>query len=599
MVEVGVLIMVMFTLLILVVMSVVIRSNREAYLSGKSEKMDNEARLMVENSFRFTNQYQPILNAIGWAFNYARLHPKEIKELKMTTDDYIDMIYDENDMELPYAGIPEDPEFYEQLPEDKKVWYAAMIYNIVGMHYGEAYVRTNNETENYTYFFIDIHPETKGMVYYYGYEYDEGTDEIYKYKYIGDYMPEITPSEDAIQVIRSMHKSVITTVYERKQNTEGEQLLVNYIPVIYTREDGQEEILGVMGVCHNWQIYYQIFVDSIFKWTMYSIIGLIIAEVVILSFIYKTVLRPMKHIQKGLRSYIESKDHKVLEKDMEKIRQNNEVGVISRDILDISEKYEKYMEDSIRIAGEKERVSAELELATRFQNEMLPKDFPDNPHYDLYALMRPAREVGGDFYDFFMLDDIHLAFLIADVSDKGMSAAFFMAVSKTLINSRAQMGGDPVKILEYVDHWLENNNSLGQFVTVWIGILNTENGELSICNAGHDYPAILQDGEDFVIEKTEHGHPIAFFPGMSVPQKGYKLQLHPGDRVFLYTDGVLDEKRADGERFEKERLLQALNMNKDLGSKDLLNKVLDTVLEFGGAEGQFDDITMMEMTYKG
>ena len=284
---------------------------------------------------------------------------------------------------------------------------------------------------------------------------------------------------------------------------------------------------------------------------------------------------------------------------MQKVAQQNEVGQLADDVVHLADELERYTEENVRIAAERERMGTEVVLAMRFQEEMLPREAPENPHFELYATTIPAKEVGGDFYDYFMLDETRLAFLVADVSDKGMSSAFFMAVSKTLINFRAQQGGDPAEILTTVDKWLEENNALGQFVTVWMGILDLESGELSVCNAGHDYPALALNGGDFVIEKTEHGHPIAFLPGMAVEQKGYTVQMKPGDRIFLYTDGVLDEQRSDGERFEKQRLAEVLNANRDLDCRELIRKVQTAVLDFGGTEGQFDDITMLELIYKG
>ncbi len=599
MVEVGILIVIVFGMLILVTALIIVNSNRQSYLAGRVEKMGQDMEKMSKTTFSSivsTDDYP--WDIVAWGLDYARMH-SDNEEFGNLTNEERDVFLSKDDWANPFYGLPLDMDTIMGMSEEEKELCARSIYLFLGWNYRAAYAEINYEWEEYTYFFMDAHPETMGMYYYYSSIVDPEEAYPNKYHALGRIDSTIVPSEDIQDQLYDFGSDEPLFRYERKKTVKGEQLLVGYYPVIYTKADGSKEIIGLMGVVHNWTTYYRSLVDSLLKWTIIAVCGMVFAEITILTFLYLTILRPLKQIQKGVQTYTLYKDRKMVQTDMQSIKQINEVGKLSRDLLQLMEEYENYMAENVRIAGERERVGAELVLATRFQKEMLPKDFPDNSHYDLYALMQPAREVGGDFYDFFMLDNEHLVFLIADVSDKGMSAAFFMAVSKTLINSRAQMGGDPVKILEYVDHWLEHNNSQGQFVTVWIGILNINSGELSVCNAGHDYPAIMQNGEDYMIEKTPHGHPIAFLPGMNIRQEGYQIRLQPGDKIFLYTDGVLDEQRADGERFEKDRLLETLNKNKEVGSKELLHRVLDAVVEFGGEKGQFDDITMVALTYKG
>ncbi len=273
---------------------------------------------------------------------------------------------------------------------------------------------------------------------------------------------------------------------------------------------------------------------------------------------------------------------------------------------------------NVEKSRERSAVETELSIANRMQEAMLPNLFPDRsevPEYDLYATMNPAREVGGDFYDFFMLDDHRLAFLIADVSDKGVGAALFMAVSKAMVKMRAQLGGSPAEVIADVDERIGKDNDAGMFVTMWLGYLDLLTGHVVACNAGHDYPAIwLQErqagaqadaqdasapgagSEGYVLEKTVHGPPVAFIPGMPFPE--VEFDMKPGDRIFLYTDGVNEAQGSDGEEFGVERMLAALNAHKDLTSEALCKTMKETVDGFVGDDPQFDDMTMMALTFR-
>ena len=277
-----------------------------------------------------------------------------------------------------------------------------------------------------------------------------------------------------------------------------------------------------------------------------------------------------------------------------------------KEIYDMSSAIETMEEDTLKnieniktIVSEQERIGADLELASRIQFSMLPKEDQikeDINEYDIEAVMQPAREVGGDFYDFYMISENELVIEIADVSDKGLAAAFFMAITKTLLASRAGMGGEASEIISYVDKMVSEKNDTGMFVTVWFAIINLETGHVKVCNSGHDYPAIMKDGQDYVIEKTPHGPPIGFIPGATFVD--YDFYIKPGDRIFLYTDGLNEAKRSDGERFGLERVLKVLNSQKESSNKQLIATMKDSVKMFVGNEPQFDDTTMLSFTFK-
>ena len=248
--------------------------------------------------------------------------------------------------------------------------------------------------------------------------------------------------------------------------------------------------------------------------------------------------------------------------------------------------------------AEKERISAELSLATKIQTSMLPHEFPpfpERPEFDIYATMEPAREVGGDFYDFFMIDDDHLGLVMADVSGKGIPAALFMMTAKTTIQSYSMKVRSAAEILRKTNNSLLKNNQTDMFVTVWLGILEISTGILSCANAGHEYPAVMKNGGQFELLKDKHGFVIGGMEG--VRYKEYTIELARGDKIFLYTDGVPEAADADNNMYGTERMINALN--KDASSpKEVLKNVHDDINSFVNGAEQFDDLTMMCLEFK-
>ena len=246
------------------------------------------------------------------------------------------------------------------------------------------------------------------------------------------------------------------------------------------------------------------------------------------------------------------------------------------------------------------RLESELDLATSIQADMLPNifpAFPDRSEFDIYAAMNPAKEVGGDFYDFFLVDDDHLCMVIADVSGKGIPAALFMMASKIIIANNAMMGKSPARILSDTNAALCSNNREAMFVPVWLGILEIPTGKLVAANAGHEYPAIKTPDGKFELLKDRHGLVIG---GMeSAKYKDYELTLEPGSKLFLYTDGVPEATDAEEKMFGTERMLAALNQTPDAAPRELIDGVRGAVSAFADKAEQFDDLTVLCLDYKG
>ena len=231
---------------------------------------------------------------------------------------------------------------------------------------------------------------------------------------------------------------------------------------------------------------------------------------------------------------------------------------------------------------------------------MLPNNFPAFPErseFEIFASMDPAKEVGGDFYDFFMTDDDHLAMVIADVSGKGVPAALFMVIAKTLIKNRMQMGELPAQALMNVNNQLCEGNEAELFVTVWLALIDLETGHVIEANAGHEYPAIRRSGECFELVKTKHSPAVATFEGIKYRQD--EFDLNPGDSLFVYTDGVTEATNSNNELFGEERLLTSINKNKDSVPVEILPELRKDIDEFVGTAPQFDDITMMGFKFFG
>ncbi len=338
---------------------------------------------------------------------------------------------------------------------------------------------------------------------------------------------------------------------------------------------------------------------------------MLIALAVILSlFFAKRITNPIKHMTRRV-SEMEGSDMTFrLDASMQT---GDEIEVLARAFAGMSEKMRGYVAEIVQFTADKQRLDTELSVAADIQSNMLPSHFPafpDRTDFDLYAVMDPAKEVGGDFFDFFLIDENRLALVMADVSGKGVPASLFMMISKVLIKNAALSGENrgPGEILRVVNNQLCEGNQDNMFVTVWLGILDLTDGSLVSASAGHEYPVFYREKTGFTLEKQEkHGLVMGAVEGVRFRET--RWQMDPGDLLFLYTDGVPEATNAQKKLFGNERMLQALSdslpLSRGTGKtgvpdlKILLWDVRREVDRFVGEAPQFDDLTMMCVAYYG
>lgn len=326
----------------------------------------------------------------------------------------------------------------------------------------------------------------------------------------------------------------------------------------------------------------------------------LILAAICLWLIYRFVIKPLKSVQENIRMYKETKDSVAVSEGLSTVRGRHEIKRLSDDVTDLAKEMDQYTRELETITKEKERIETELDLATRIQEGSLPNvfpPFPDRSEFEIYASMKPAKEVGGDFYDFFFVDEDHLCLIMADISGKGIPAALFMMASKIMLEDNAAMGKSPAEIFADVNKGITANNHEDMFVTAWLGILELSTGKLMASNAGHEFPVLMKAGGAFELYKDKHCFVLGGMEGMKY--KEYQLQLEPGDKIFVYTDGVPEATDASNNLFGTDRMVETLNRAKDASPEEILACVDSAVNDFVKEAEQFDDLTMMCLEYKG
>ena len=355
----------------------------------------------------------------------------------------------------------------------------------------------------------------------------------------------------------------------------------------------------MIGLTYDVSELNRIIGQQTWKGTILAMILELLLAWVCLGMIYRVALQPLRTVQENIRFYMDRKDSAEVCKNLAEIKTSNEIGQLSRDVSDLTVEIDEHVARIRELASNEEKIKAELSLATNIQTSMLPNIFPPFPEkkeFDIYASMDPARDVGGDFYNFFLVDDDHLCLLIADVAGKGIPAAMFMMAAQIMLRNNGASGKSPAEIMTETNELICENNKEDMFVTIWMGILELSTGKLIASNAGHEYPAIRRQGGVFELFKDKHGMVVGGMEG--VKYKEYELTLEPGDMLFVYTDGVPEATDPENRLFGTDRMILALNDPAET-CEEVLRNVRKAVDEFAAGAEQFDDLTMLCLEYRG
>lgn len=373
----------------------------------------------------------------------------------------------------------------------------------------------------------------------------------------------------------------------------------SHITAMVPVKDMNENVHAILCVQRQMDILNQARNSYLGKILM-ALIFMIVIVIIILSLrINHTVLKPVRTIANEATRFA-SENVIATTKLSDKIHNEDDIGYLAAAIDQMEEQIQDYVENLTRITAERERISTEMGLAARIQADMLPNVFPAFPgrsDFDVFASMDPAREIGGDFYNYILIDEDHLCIMIADVSGKGVPAALFMMASTIILVNNAKLGEEPSEILRRANRALCARNREEMFVTVWLGILELSTGKLTAANAGHEFPAIRHPNGQFELLKDKHGFVIGGMEGIRYPS--YELTLEPGSMIFLYTDGVPEATDSKNKMFGTDRMLEALNKDPHADTRQLLANVKTYIDRFVGGAEQFDDLTMLCLEYRG
>ena len=337
------------------------------------------------------------------------------------------------------------------------------------------------------------------------------------------------------------------------------------------------------------------------------VIMLVVAITILMLFILvvdKSIIAPINKLSNAARTFVDNMGKDEDDKNESvfadlNIKSKDEIENLYHSVQFMEKELHEYIDNLSRVTAEKERIGTELSIATQIQADMLPSIFPAFPErseFDIYATMSPAKEVGGDFYDFFMVDDRHLAIVIADVSGKGVPAALFMVIGKTLIKDHTHTKKDLAEVFAEVNNMLCEANSEGLFITAFEGVLDLVSGEFTFVNAGHECPYIYRKGKGYEYYKLNPCFVLAGMEDMEYTVGSFTLE--EGDKIFQYTDGVTEATSLNEELYGDDRLCAVLNRNVDKAPEELLSLVKEDIDKFVGEAPQFDDITMLCLEFK-
>ena len=581
-IQVGIITSLFLAAVLIVVETVLYTSTQNIYLRAKNEMIERDIKFM-------NNDMVESSAALAGFIEYWQTHQEKMKAgFTEEEQDYMIDFWSRSDDEVEWYDTSKTEDFLDRIDP-------VYLHDLADMSYSYNTRSLQYKLVEYGYdkcYLLDIGEGADGTVLIAA-DPDDIQFDLIDYSLIGSKPLFDAKNTDAAEKLRSGNAGDIA--YEVVKGSDGVSYYAGYILTAV-----KDEHRYALCVLYDWSDFRQKLNDSILPSVLISAALIVLANILLIRFLYVRSIRPVTKIQKNVREYTDTKDTERIVSELSKITAENEFGELAGDVSHLANEMERYTSEIARLAGEQERTAAELDLASRIQLSALPSVYPAFPEYgefDIYATMTPAKEVGGDFYDFFLTDSDHLVLVIADVSGKGVPAALFMMMSKILLNDKAMIGGTPSEILAFVNDRICSRNEDNMFVTAWLGILEISTGKLTCANAGHEYPAVRRADGSFGLLKDKHSAAVGTMAG--VKYRNYEIQLEPGDSVFVYTDGVPEATNSDDVLFGTDRMIEALNTNPGVEPEELLRTVKAAVDTFVGDAPQFDDLTMLTLRYFG
>ena len=580
-VQVSIIVTLMFIFALALIGFIVISGTRNMYIESNNDAIVKQVK-EYKNLFMSTDIVKWVIDE--WEKDPDMVH-EPASELQLTFED-----------ELNYSVYAQtlDMEEINTWDEETKRAFLKAMYNYIVNVFDR---KRGDDTFEAVYCF-DIRK--------YGEEHSEDEGDICMIFECNGYSDEVgdhslglqAEKDDSVPLFDVLHNGTYGVDYGdivyQDLYIEGNRSLtyLAFVPVIVNGE-----MLYVLCFEYDWSSFAHILNVNLNYMIIWGAVCLILINIMLILFIYLKAVRPTVKVHNAVREYIETKNSEAVVKKMSAVKAKNEFGRLADSISELAVEIDRYTEENLRLNSERERVEAELDLATKIQADMLPTSFPDIPELSLYASMDPAKEVGGDFYDFFFIDEEHLGLVIADVSGKGVPAALFMMMSKMLVKNYAMMGLPPSEVLNRANASICENNKNKMFVTVWFGVLDITTGHIRAANAGHEYPMIRKPGGQFEMIKDKHGFVLGAMKKKRYTE--YEFDVEPGGTLFVYTDGAAEAANAGNELFGTGRMLETLNSDPDALPEMLLKNMTEAINRFVGDAPQFDDLTMLCIKYNG
>ena len=477
-----------------------------------------------------------------------------------------------------YAALSMDPEILEQYLETKT---ADEAYNSTR----EQLQHTADAEDCSVIYVAKVHTDTKEREYIYNVVSKASGFSPYEIGFRD------TVNDEFLKVYDSILKGE-TQLHNFMYSRKG------YTTSVYPVEDADSGVVAIVGVVKNMDLLTSAKNSYICQIILIEALIAILSGVVWVVYMRRRIVVPVQQLSEAALNMVEHLEDGNSPELV--VKHDDELRELADSFATMYREVGAYIAKLETVTAEKERIGAELDVAAKIQSSMLPcifPAFPDRNEFDIYATMDPAKEVGGDFYDFFMVDADHLAFVVADVSGKGVPAALFMVIGKTLIKDHTGLHDDLGEVFTEVNNILCASNSEEMFITAFEGVLNLKTGELRYVNAGHEIPFLCRKGGVFEPYKVRAGFVLAGMQG--IRYRAGSIQLEPGDKVFQYSDGIPEAINSEKAPYGMKRLESVLAKNSEKAPSELLPLVKADVDAFVGDADQFDDITMLCIEFKG